>query len=396
MKISAKDQELQLHEQERQFKKLNAGYEKKVRARENEIKKVDELYDKKATMASLEGEDQYIQALDRNSQRIVGVSKEFEDKIQSYKDRLKETQARVESQEINLKTNEKDKLTGMKKNLENNFNEQYSTSVDSQRAIEESTNNTLADITLRSNSEKNAIESKGQFEVSALSDEYSKKTKDVEVINRARMQNELNKHKLEFTQQQDELKANMLKDSGRLKRLGSEKSRIQNDQLTFMDRHQQNTVKQKTDDFKIRYEKMVQEHNTIIQDLDTHLNADMKKMVEKSSSDKQLVASKIDDRFYQIEKLNPTVTETLDSVEVSLPIAEHEKENFHLSAQKRNIKMTLSRKFTETLTAIDGSIDKSTRSELFSKDVATKDLLNSNKISQKYENGVITYKIMKA
>ncbi len=396
MKVTGRDQELLLKEQENQFKQLNSSYVKKIKARENEIKKVDDLYDKKTAMASIEGEDQYIQALDRNSQKIVGVSKEFEDRIQSYKDRLKDTQTRVESEEINLKANQKDKITGIKQNHSYNFVEQYEASADDLSTIEESTRNTLDNIILRSNSEKNVIETKGQFEIRTKSDEYDKKTKDAEVTNRARMQNELNKQKLEWTKEQNELKANMQGDNNRLKRLVTEKSRIQTDQLASMDKQQQNTIKQGSEDFKIRYNKTVQEHDTIIRDLESQLNADMKRMVEKSTTDKRLVANKSDDPFYQVEKLNTTVTEGLDSVQVALPIAEHEKENFHLSAQGRNLKMTLTRKFAESLAAKDGSLDKSTRSELFSKDVATKDILNSNKITQKYEDGVLTYKIMKA
>lgn len=396
MKIAGRDQELQLKEQEDQYKKLNSSYEKKIRAREKEIKAVEELYDKKAQMASLEGEDQYIQALDRNSKRIVGVSKEFEDKIQSYKDRLRETQKKVETEEETLKSSEQSKITGLKKNLENNFQEKYQASVEEQQYIENSTKNAIAEISSKSLNDRRAIESKAQFDINALSDDYGKKVMDTESNYRAKLENDLKKQKHEGTKQQEELKLNMLEETHKLTRLGTEKNRIQNDQMNLLEKHQQNMIKQKTDDFKARYEKLVVEHDTIIKDLEKELHADMKKMMEKSATEKKSVANKVDDHFYQIEKLAPVVVESPTDVEVSLEIPEHEKENFHLSAQGRNIKMTLSRKFSDSITAPDGSLNKSTRSELFSKDVTTKDLLNSNKITQKYENGLLTYKVLKA
>jgi HSP20 family molecular chaperone IbpA len=88
--------------------------------------------------------------------------------------------------------------------------------------------------------------------------------------------------------------------------------------------------------------------------------------------------------------------ESEKEVLVSIPITEYEKENVFLSTQGRQIKMTLSRKYSDASMALDGSKNKSTRSELFSKEFTTKDLLDHRDIQRNYIDGILTFKIKKA
>ena len=81
---------------------------------------------------------------------------------------------------------------------------------------------------------------------------------------------------------------------------------------------------------------------------------------------------------------------------VHIPVAEYEKENINISTRGRSIKITLSRKYTDSLNADDGSLNKTTRSELFSKELATNDLLSSKDITQSYKDGILSFKIKKA
>ena len=118
-------------------------------------------------------------------------------------------------------------------------------------------------------------------------------------------------------------------------------------------------------------------------------------MLEKNSSQKRVIANQNEDQFYRIETLNPTIVDSPKDFLVSLAVPEHEKENVHLSVHGRNVKMTLTRKYSEFIEAKDGTIDKSNRNELFSKEFPSKDLLNQKQVVQKYEDGILTFKIQK-
>ena len=131
-------------------------------------------------------------------------------------------------------------------------------------------------------------------------------------------------------------------------------------------------------------------------DLSNKFEADAQKLIFATSEDKKILNNKSDDPFYRIDKLNPKLIENDKTVTVQVPVADYEKENVHLSTRGRTIKITLSRKYSDSLNAQDGSLNKSTRSELFSKELPTIDLLSPKNITQFYEDGLLTFKINKA
>ena len=238
MKITS-EQQARLTENESQLKKLNQTIEKKIRAREEELNKINELYDKKEDMALLEGEEQYARALDRNAQRVVGASKDFENKIEAYRARLADTQQLVQREEHNLKTTEAQKLEGIKKNLAANFEDKYQSALSEQQAIEFNTQTAIGEIAANAKNEKDKIERHAQFEISTLASGFDQKIKNNESTFRARLENEQKKQKMLAEREQQELKDNLLEETTRMKRMGDEKNRIQHDQLLFSDKHYQ-------------------------------------------------------------------------------------------------------------------------------------------------------------
>ena len=394
MKISP--EAVKLQENEDLYKRLNKSIEKKIASKEKEIKGIDEIYEKRKITAKFEGEQDFAQSIDRNQQRILAESGVFEEKIQSYRDKLKESQDAVAREEEVLRTSGKAKTEAMKMQMQDNHEESYNAARAIQDQIQSDNKNLVHEIATKTKSDKIALESNAQYEINALSSQLNQKSMDNEKDFRAKIDNDLQMHKIEVDRQKDELKKMMAADGERNKRLADEKNRVATAQLSFQDKHQQNMLVQKDQDFKVRYEQMVKDHDSILKSISTRFEADVKKVVDKTSSDKKLVEDKSADPFYRVEKLNPKMAEDAKDVTVSLAIPEHEKENVILSTQGRQIKLTLTRKYSEMITSNDGSIDKSTRSELFSKEFGTKDILNPREITQTYEDGVLTYKIKKA
>lgn len=396
MKVGTGPEASAFKENEDLYKKMNKSIEKKIEFKQQEIKNLDTLYDKKIEMARIEGEDQYIQSLDRNNQRMISDSGVYEEKIKGYQDKLKQVQSTVEKEELNLKTNEKQKLSDLKSQLEENFEEQYSNTQENQRAIAESTQAIVKEITAKSKSEKTIMEGNAQYEINALSSEFNQKAADSEKDFRTKLDSDVRIHNAEVNTQKEELKKLMTMDMEKNKRLSNEQNRVNQDQLTFQETHQKDMLIQRDKDFKMRYENMVKEHDTILKSLSAKFEADAQRVTASTSTDKKILNDKSTDPFYRVDKLNPKMTEDLKTVTISVPVAEYEKENIHLSTQGRSIKMTLSRKYTDTLNAEDGSTNRSTRSELFSKEFQTADILSPKNITQHYSDGILTFKVNKA
>ena len=396
MKVGTGDQAIAFKENEDLYKRMNKSIEKKIESKEKEIQNLDALYDKKIAMARIEGEDQFIQSLDRNNQRMISESGVFEDKIKGYQDKLKKVQDTVAREELSLKTSEKQKLSELKTQLEENFQEQYSTTQMNQQEIAEATQASVKEIATKSKAEKLLLEGNAQYEINALSSEFNNKAANNEKEFRSKLDSDVRLHTAEITMQQEQLKKLMTLDAEKNKRLSSELNRVNKEQLNFQETHQKEMLSQRDKDFKVRYENMVKEHDTILKNLSAKFEEDARKITASTSTDKKILGGRSEDPFYRVDKLNPKVVEDLKTVTVSVPVAEYEKENVHLSTQGRSIKITLSRKYSDSLNAEDGSLNRSTRSELFSKELATTDLLSPKNITQSYEDGVLSFKINKA
>ena len=396
MKVGTGDQAIAFKENEDLYKRMNKSIEKKIESKEKEIQKLDALYDKKIAMARIEGEDQFIQSLDRNNQRMISESGVFEDKIKGYQDKLKKVQDTVAREELSLKTSEKQKLSELKTQLEENFQEQYSTTQMNQQEIADATQASVKEIATKSKAEKLLLEGNAQYEINALSSEFNNKAANNEKEFRSKLDSDVRLHTAEINMQQEQLKKLMTLDAEKNKRLSSELNRVNKEQLNFQETHQKEMLSQRDKDFKVRYENMVKEHDTILKNLSAKFEEDARKITASTSTDKKILGGRSEDPFYRVDKLNPKVVEDLKTVTVAVPVAEYEKENVHLSTQGRSIKITLSRKYSDSLNAEDGSLNRSTRSELFSKELATTDLLSPKNITQSYEDGVLSFKINKA
>ena len=396
MKVGTGDQSSAYKENEDLYKRMNKNIEKKIILKEKEIKNLDTIYDKKIAQTHIEGEDQFVQALDRNNQRVSSESIVFEDKIKSYQDRLKKIQDTVALEETTLKTTSNQRLDEMKTQMETNFQEQYSAIQENQNQIIGDSQSAVRENASKAKTEKILLENNAQYEINALSSGLNTKAANNEKDFRSKLDSDMRLHNAEINSQKEELKKLTVMDAEKNKRLSNELQIVNKGQLDFQEQHQKDMLLQRDNDFKIRYANMVKEHNTILNNLSAKFDEDARRIKFATSEDKKILDSRSEDSFYRVETINPKLIENQNDVTVHIPVADYEKENVHLSTRGRLIKITLSRKYTDSINENDGSLNKTTRSELFSKELPTTDLLSPKNITQSYENGVLSFKIKKA
>ena len=364
-------------------------------AKEAELENVKSLYDKKIEAAKSFGEEQYVNSLKRNEDMLIGASHEYEEKLNGYKENLERTQKSVAFEEMAIKNDHESKIQNSREQFMSNIQEQYKHAGEMQEDIHAQTQSNVQLMSDKSRAEKNHLETATRTKLNALSNDFNQKGINDEKNYRAQLEANIKAHDEEVRIQQKELKDVVARDLKDNKLIEEEKSNVHKAELSYLDNHQKEMMAQKQNDFKIRYEKLVKEHDAVLADLKIHLEKDVKSIVNQNSEQKKLITSKIDDKFYRIESLTPSVVDLEKEMIVSIKVPEHEKENVNLSAHGRDIKMTFTRRFTDSMEAEDGSTNKSTRNELYSKDFNSKDILNSKSITQKYENGTLQYKIQK-
>lgn len=365
-------------------------------AKEAEIEHVKDIYDKRIEAAKTIGEEHYADALKKNDEREISANKDYEEKLNNYKKNLDNTQKSIAEEELALKNIHADKMKNTKEQYLGSIYDEYQKGKENQESTHEQVQNSVQMNADKARTERSRLEAKSRNELNFLAQDYNQKGVSEERNFRARLEADVLAHQEEVRIQKSELKKVMDKESEQNKRLEGEKVKSQKAELSYLDNHQKDVLAQKQADFKVRYENMVKEHDAVLTELKTHLDSDIKKMIEQSSTQKKTISSKSEDQFYRVETLNPNITETQKELVISLKVPEFEKENVHLSVHGREVKMTLSRKYAETLESEDGSTNKSSKNELFSKEFSSNDILNPKLISQKYENGLLSFKIQKA
>lgn len=396
MKVTNSEVITQLKDNEDLYKKMNKSLSRKITNKELEINKIDELYKQKIAIAKNAGEEDYLQNLERNQIRMNEETNLINEKLAANESKLmKAKEAAIKEQEL-LKGEGNLKITNLKSQLEENYQDQYIKTQEAQRDIQTKTQDDLKEITTISKFQKSDAENNAKFEINAMTSDFNNSIDQEDSMFRKSIEHNIRAHQAEMSRQKDDLKKVMTMDTEKNKRLNQEKNRVNNDQLNFQDKYQKEMLKQREMDFKVRYETIVKEHESILNNLSGQLQNDVQKMVASTTAERKVIEERIDDPFYKIDTLGPKMTEDLKEVTISLPVAEYEKENVFLSTQGRQIKMTLSRKYSDQTVAEDGSRNKSTRSELFSKEFMAKDLLDSGKITSQYVDGVLSFKIKKA
>lgn len=81
----------------------------------------------------------------------------------------------------------------------------------------------------------------------------------------------------------------MAQDAEKNKRLSNELNRVNKGQLDFQEAHQKDMLSQREKDFKVRYENMVKEHDTILKTLSAKFQEDANKIATTNSTDKKIL-----------------------------------------------------------------------------------------------------------
>ncbi|MEK6624697.1 MAG: Hsp20 family protein [Bdellovibrionota bacterium] len=155
-------------------------------------------------------------------------------------------------------------------------------------------------------------------------------------------------------------------------------------------------INQQRENFQQRYNTIKQANDQVIKNSSSKLFKDFSDLQAKYINQKELIETRGQDPFYHPTILQPRVEDLGKYYLVHLEMPEHEKEFVTFNANQRMLKMSFTRKMGENFQTEDGSINKSNRSELMTKEISVPEIVDAKSIKQKYENGVLTFRITKA
>lgn len=116
---------------------------------------------------------------------------------------------------------------------------------------------------------------------------------------------------------------------------------------------------------------------------------------QEASTQFEHVTNKTSDPFYQNNSIKPDIQDLGDSYNLSINVAEHEKDQYLLSGHDRKLTLAFSRNFKQDIQEPD-SVAKTRRVESYSHTFNVSDIVKPNSISKNYESGKLVFNIKKA
>ena len=392
MKITKQD----IQQKKDHLRKLDNEQKHKIAAREAEIQSVDKMYDAKVKDAKVQGELNLYEQFDRNEKELVESVVGKQEKLEEMKTNLEKTRERLTNEEIKLKHNYKGRINNVNNFYAEKYKQLYSEGDaktkevnfkvnESIKDIEANTDRTLTELTHKSKLKMDESNGQHQLKLLQASDNQAYEIKRLANQNARDMA----KANLDHSKNLHQLKKDNLNDF-------TNRQSIHKKQMDMQVHHYDEILKGQKKAFEDKYQAMIAQHQTTLEGLKQRLDKEVQSMTEHQSKQKDFHQVRMNDQFYSIDKLQPQVQETPNSYIVNLQVPEHEKDGVTLSVNDRMVKLTHTRRFENRLDLSDGTVHKGGRSEAFTKEFPVSQILDGRNITQKYENGVLSFKINKA
>ncbi len=377
------------------LKKLNAGQRDLVTAKKAEIKNVEMLYDDKVNQARIDGEIELLDLSDRQKVELNDAIKRKQEKLVTYQDDLEGTRLKLQAEKDNISTTHQDQIQDLNQFYDEKHKATYFDSRMKSLKINDETNNALNDLndkatrTIKSEHhatklslDKSAID----HESTILKQENNFKT--AQKVNKDMYRQRVDLQKVEHN---NSISKQHSKNNVEFK----ERQKIHANQVETLENHHKELLKQKNSTFKNKYETLDESHQAIIERMQQRFKSEIEGLVEVHSQYKESYATKSNDEFYHVSKLNPMIEDAGSEYLISVEVPPHEKDNVRFSAHDRKVSLSLTRRFTDRTMDQDGGVNKSRRSEVFAKDFSVQDIVNPKKVKQHYADGLLTFKVAK-
>lgn len=333
---------------------------------------------------------------DQSQAKLLENINEREQKLERGREIIKETSAMLDKTRQDLATQKLAEIEELKYAQSNRFQEEF-----------QKGQGLMKDINAKTAHSLQMLNNETQETLQALTMQNKERIDTVTKIGESRTQDKAQEFRrlgayqdMEFSKLLRQKEFDHQKDIDELERkfLIEKEGRVQSfaQQRDFKMNEQQEALKQLDRSFKEKYESLVANHELVMNNLKNRFEADLKGELEKVADTRAIIESKGGDPFYSVTKLSPTLTENEKSYIISLEVPEHERDQVNLAADGRKLKLTVGRRFEERLEGPEGRVDKTVRTEHHTKIFDVAHIVDQRQITQSYQDGLLSYKIMKA
>lgn len=382
-------------EYQNELKRLDQANRRLEIAKERDLENLKKVYQRKEETIKEIGDQRLIELRDDTTKRQHQELQNNEEVLNKYKIQLNDTVEQLEKQRLQLTEAQRQQM----KNQQLNFSETVS---DRQSELEELSN----EINTRANDQIKDIAQKSQYQLSDQTFKTQAKLDtlahqhDLKVQDQARVYGQKEKDEalkyyqssaMAQLQHQKEMSTQQLKNNVEF----GQRQSIHQKQIENLEQFNSQKIRDQHESFKQKITALTQEQEMMLKNIDNKFKKEVEDLVAGHSNKKRDLASKLQDSFYHVSTIEPKLVETEKNYLISIALPEHEKDGARLTAHDRIVRLNFTRNFDDEFKDADGTIHKSKRSEVISKEFNVAEIVESKKITQKYENGLLTFVLPK-
>ncbi|MCF8058457.1 MAG: Hsp20/alpha crystallin family protein [Bacteriovoracaceae bacterium] len=394
MKVEATKSQIDQNKSE--LNKLIRSQRGEIAARQQELKNIDKIYQKKTEDKRYQGEVQLMDLQERNINRLKEASSGKEEKLEEIKKQVLDTQERLINEEAQLKKGHSAKLNSLNVNHSEKARDIIDRSQEEIKDLNFDINNKVKSIQNDTSQSLEKIRQKSKLTIDKVAHENGLKVTEAQngqsnalKISEARFQASLRQgemdHKSTLTQQQLDNQNDILT-----------KERIHKDRAEATKMHYNELIKGEKEAFESKYKTMITEHETVLNRLKEKFSQQLKQTIESKATAQKALDDRQSDDFYHLKTLEPRIREDESNYYVEIEAPAHEKENFNLTADKRTVRLSFNRRSEKRLDEEGGGVQTTRKSETLTKEFKLKDIVDDKDLKVAYKDGVLSYLLPKA
>lgn len=367
-----------------------------VAAKEREIENVRNFYDAKKESDRISGHKELIEVQDNSQKEILAAVENKSSRLATAREGLQKDLTRLENERALLA--QKESFDQEASIAEGRLQQQIiaEQSLEKAKEIGQTANSKIADLQKESQWQiaqasaqaRNKYDDNIKTHESVLGDKLREQRlqltfKDIE------HNKKLNQARSEFEKDLNQATRSNVGDRNQREQQHIKELKTAEDQYNYI-------LREKRKQFEQKFTHLEKEHNEIVQRTEERFRKQLDSLSSEYASTRQVAQTRKEDPFYHLKSLDHQIEETPEAYLVKIKVPEFEADNIILSAHNRTVKLAMNRRFSERLDGEQGRVNINKRSESFTQEFPVDKIVDSRSVSRKYEDGVLSFKILKA
>lgn len=386
----------QANQNRQDLKKLIRSQRGEIAARQQELKNIEKIYDKKKEDKRFQGEVELMDVAERNEARLIQASQGKEEKLAEMKTHIQETQERLMNEEIALKKANESKIKDLNTRHSVKASDIFERSQEELKDLNYNTNKKIKEVEHGTNQELTKIRHKTKLAVDKAAYENDLKVTDAQNGQASALKQAEEKFNKMARQQEFDHKNAIAELRMKNQNEYLTRERINKDRTEASRKHYDELVRSEKLAFEEKYRKMIGDNQQVLKRLKASLDKQIHDTVESKAKELKSVETRQEDKFYHLITIEPRLREDEKAYYIDVKTPAHEKENYNLTADKRTIKLSFNRRAEKRLDAPDGTVETSKKSEAITKEFKVSEIVDDREVKVAYKDGVLSYRLPKA